>query len=54
MATENSFVFVDPAAVLRGCHIVPTFSGGNVHADGYGLSRCAMDAEDWSYYYVNR
>ena len=54
MASENSFGFVDPAVVLRGCHIVPAFSGGKVHADGCGLSRCAMDGEDWSSYYVNR
>ena len=54
MANKNSFGFVDPAAVLRGCHIIPAFSSGKVHIDGCGLSRCAEDANDWSYYYANR
>lgn len=54
MANENSFGFVDPAAVLRGCHIIPAFSRGKVHDDGCGLSRYAKDANDWSRYYVNR
>lgn len=54
MAYENSFGFVDPATVLRGCHIIPAFSSGRLHVDGCGLSRCAMDAEDWSKFYVNR
>lgn len=53
MANKNSFGFVDPAAVLRGCHIILAFSSGKVHTDGCGLSRCAKDANDWSYYYAN-
>jgi hypothetical protein len=51
---DDSFGFVDPADVLRGCHIIPRFSGGKVHADGKGLSHLAGDAEDWTRYYVNR
>ncbi|KIM77688.1 hypothetical protein PILCRDRAFT_90994 [Piloderma croceum F 1598] len=51
---DDSFGFVDPADVLRGCHIIPRFSGGKVHADGKGLSRLAGDAKDWTRYYVNR
>lgn len=51
---DNSFGFVDPAHVLRGCHIIPRFSCGKVHADGKGLSRCAKDSGDWTQYYVNR
>lgn len=53
MANKNSFGFVDPATVLQGCHIIPAFSSGKVHTDGCGLSRCAEDANDWSYYYAN-
>jgi hypothetical protein len=54
MANENSFGFVDPRDVLRGCHIIPDFARGRVHSDGVGLSRCALDAQDWACYRVNR
>ena len=54
MENEHAFGFVDPQDVLRGCHIIPTFSGGRLHLDGVGLSRCAGDALDWARYRVNR
>ena len=54
MAMHDSFGFVDPVDVLRGCHIVPRFKKGKLHPDGRGLSRCAQDSEDWVQYYVNR
>lgn len=54
MANTDSFGFVDPADVLRACHIVPAFSTGRTHTDGRGLSSCAMDAKDWKCYYVNQ
>lgn len=54
MADERAFGFVDPKDVLRGCHIIPTFSSGRVHLDGVGLSCCARDALDWVRYCVNR
>jgi hypothetical protein len=54
MANDDSFGFLDPRDVLRGCHITPAFKSGKVHVDGVGLSRCAKDAQDWSQYYVNR
>jgi hypothetical protein len=54
VAEEGSFGFIDPADVLRCCHIVPAFSGGKSHTDGRGLSLCARDSSDWAVYYVNR
>lgn len=54
MANKDSFGFVDPTDVLRACHIIPAFSSGRTHADGRGLSSCAMDAKDWKCYYVNQ
>ena len=54
MADEHAFGFVDPDDVLRACHIIPQFSRGPRHPDGTGISRCAQDASDWHFYYINR
>jgi hypothetical protein len=54
MNREDSFGFLDPADVLRSCHIVPAFSRGRVHADGIGISHLAKDSNDWKAYYINR
>lgn len=54
ITSEGAFGFVDPNDVLRGCHIIPVFSGGKKYQDGVGISHCARDAHDWSRYYVNR
>jgi len=54
MADENSFGFVDPALILRACHLLPLFSEGKRHEDGIGLSRSAEDGEEWKTYVVNR
>jgi hypothetical protein len=54
MAHEKAFGFLDPATIVRGCHIIPAFSSGRRYADGQGISRCAGDASDWHSYYVNR
>lgn len=52
--SENAFGFIDPADILRGCHILPWFRGGKVHADRHGISRVANDKNDWCQYRVNR
>jgi hypothetical protein len=54
MTDDETFGFLDPSDVLRGCHIIPVFSKGKLHSDGKGLSRCAQDSTDWVEYYVNR
>jgi hypothetical protein len=54
MAGEHSFGFLDPADVVRGCHIIPAFSTKKRYSDGRGISQCARDANDWESYYLNR
>ena len=54
MTDEEAFGFVDPADVLRGCHIIPSFTDGRLHVDRIARSRCAGDSDDWKRYYVNR
>jgi hypothetical protein len=61
VTNPEAFGFVDPADVLRSCHILPRFAGGrrypnsqNQDSDDIGLSRCARDRQDWNSYYVGR
>jgi hypothetical protein len=54
MNRKDSFGFVDPKDVLRGCHILPAFAKGKRQANGVGISRCAKDSKDYNYYYVGR
>lgn len=54
MADKGAFGFVDPADVLRGCHVIPSFTDGPLHPDNVAMSRCAGDSDDWKQYYINR
>jgi hypothetical protein len=54
LSEDDSFGFLDPSNVLRGCHVVPAFAKRKLHSDNRGLSHCAQDASDWVEYYVNR
>jgi len=54
MHTADAFGFIDPADVLRCCHLIPAFADGKQHIDGIGISRNSRDADDWKYYYINR
>ncbi|KAF9234634.1 hypothetical protein BU15DRAFT_16883, partial [Melanogaster broomeanus] len=54
MMGEDAFGFIDPADVLRGCHLIPAFDKGKLHPDGVAMSHYARDANDWKLYYVNR
>jgi hypothetical protein len=54
MSGGDTFGFLDPSEVLRGCHIVPAFTRGKRHLNSKGLSYCAQDSSDWIEYYVNR
>lgn len=54
IARGDAFDFIDPADVLRSCHIIPRFAKGQLHSDGKGLSTCARDSADWVEYYVGR
>jgi hypothetical protein len=54
MHRNDSFGFVDPGDVLRGCHILPAFAKGKQQANGVGVSRCAKDGKDYKLYYVGQ
>lgn len=54
VAGQDSFGFVDPSLVLRGCHLIPAFSLGKRHPEGTWFSNMAKDSTDWNGYYVNR
>jgi hypothetical protein len=54
MHGNESFGFVDPKDVLRGCHILPVFAKGRRQANGVSISRCAKDGKDYKQYYVGR
>ena len=51
---EDAVGFIDPADVLRGCHIIPAFSTMKSFPNGGGSSSCARDSEDWNAYYISR
>lgn len=51
-----TFDFVDPADVLRGCHLIPAFKHGKLQREHDAMlpASIAGDSEDWNYYYINR
>lgn len=51
---DDAFDLIDPADVLRGCHVIPRFSLGQKHSTGIGLSPLAQDSSDWTEYYISR
>ena len=50
---DNSFGFVGPEVVLRGCHILPAFHKG-IRESNVNVSRSAKDNKDYLLYYVGR
>ena len=54
-SNNDSFGFLDPAYVLRACHIILSFRNDRVFFEGQaGFSRSADDKNDWKVYFVNR
>ncbi|KAI0309263.1 hypothetical protein OF83DRAFT_1179840 [Amylostereum chailletii] len=53
LTNKNAFDIVDPADVIRGCHIIPAFSLGRRNEDG-ASSSCHVHDEDWNAYFINR
>ena len=51
---KDTYGFVDPSLVLRGCHLIPAFSAGKKHPEGTWFANMAKDSMDWKGYYVNR
>jgi hypothetical protein len=57
MDHQDAFGFVDPAQVVRACHLIPKFALGQQYADGSlgsSQSQCVKDSRDWRAYYANR
>jgi hypothetical protein len=54
MNNVDAFDFIDPADILRGCHLIPAFAKGKLHPDNTSASLIAQDSEDWKCYYINR
>lgn len=54
LESPMAFGFIDPAVVLRGCHIIPAFSRGQRNPGERGISPLAGDKYDWREYYINR
>ena len=52
MNEGDSFGFVDPKDVLRGCHIIPAFAKGKRQETAVNLSRYAKDSKDYNQYYI--
>jgi hypothetical protein len=51
---QHAFGFVDPADVLRSCHVIPRFAAGVRHIEGRGISHYAQDSKDWCQYFLGR
>jgi hypothetical protein len=55
MSEEEAFGFIDPAHVLRACHLIPSFAVGMRHETrDLGISECAQNSKDWRQYCVDR
>jgi hypothetical protein len=62
VTSPGAFGFVDPADVVRSCHIIPRFASGKRFPVGHdhhahhdvGLSICGHDSHDWNCYYIGR
>lgn len=54
LESNDAFGFLDPADVIRACHILPRFTLGRTNHDGRGVSKYAKDSDDWRMYYINR
>jgi hypothetical protein len=52
----GSTSFVDPATVIRTCHLIPDFAKGLRYSESsdHGTSAIADDRNDWVSYYINR
>ena len=52
-ALEGAFGFVDPAHVIRSCHLIPAFHHG-LTTEYLSISSARDDNGDRKYFYVNR
>lgn len=63
MSADGAFSFVDPADVVRGCHIIPAFATGLCYPSPGNAAKLAIrsvraiktrNSEDWKEYRINR
>jgi hypothetical protein len=54
LADSNATSFIDPATIIRGCHIMPAFCHGRSLGDQSHTSVAHQEDGDWVYYYMNR
>lgn len=55
VAHSDSFGFLDPADVLRSCHVIPLAKMGLKYpVSGVGISALSQDDKDWNAYVINR
>jgi len=55
---DFAFSFVDPANVIRGCHLIPAFDAGrsaDLLPHSHSIARCLTpeNKDDWLNFYVN-
>lgn len=48
----NAVDFIDPASVIRGCHLIPAFHHGRLPHEVFSLAHHSLG--DWRFLYVNR
>lgn len=53
-AADSAFDFIDPRDVLRGSHLIPSFSCGHVNELGRSIIYTnPEEPTDWKFYYAN-
>ncbi|KAF6741225.1 hypothetical protein DFP72DRAFT_946054 [Ephemerocybe angulata] len=52
--SPDALQFIDPADVLRGVHVVPRFSAGQVNIPEFKSRWVNNDTRPWNEYYLNR
>jgi hypothetical protein len=53
---DQAFGFLDPALVIRGCHLIPAFADGRtveLLRTGVTAARPIDEVDDWAAFYVN-
>ena len=53
---DNAFGFLDPSLVIRGCHLIPSFSNGRTDTllrKGTSVVRNSTVEDDWCSFYIN-
>ena len=54
MTQADAYSFVDPADILRCCHIIPSFADGKLYLDDITMSHNMCNFDDWKFYYINQ